>query len=321
MDLNNQTNHRYLIHFRKYTRVGLVLLMLVMVSLLHFLTGTLDHDLHAWHLFFRKLFFIPIIAAAVWFGLSGALLTALGAIFIFSLHVWLDWLPIPMERMDQLGEMVSFLVLAAAAGVLASLEQRTRERAQKNKVRAVVAALSETLAARDPATRDHCQRVARQAEGFAAYLGLPDEERRDIFLAGVLHDIGKVGIPDDILLKPDSLTEEERRKIMEHPGIAEHILAAVGFDNVVSYVATHHENIDSSGYPLGLTGQEIPLGGKVLALVDTYDALLSKRPYHQALNSDGEIKKIMDTLAGHKLDQELLDKFWAWKASSQGRAA
>ncbi len=101
---------------------------------------------------------------------------------------------------------------------------------------------------------------------------------------------------------------------MEHPGIAEHILAAVGFDKVVSYVATHHENIDGSGYPHGLAGKDIPLGGKLLAVVDTYDALISKRPYHQALTNDGEVKEIMATMAGKKLDQELLDKFWDWKA-------
>lgn len=154
--------------------------------------------------------------------------------------------------------------------------------------------------------------MARLAEGFAAHLGLAAEERRDIYLAGMLHDIGKIGIRDDILLKPDSLTGEERLKIMEHPGIAEHILAPIGFRKVVSYVAAHHENVDGSGYPQGLAGMDIPLGGRILAVVDTYDALTSNRPYHQALDDDGEVGEVLDALADKKLDRKLLEKFRAW---------
>jgi putative nucleotidyltransferase with HDIG domain len=297
----------------RWGKIGVILLLLGLVSALHFSTATTDPALHAWHLFFRKLYFLPIVVAAVWFGLGGALLAATLAVAVYALHVQLNWPQAPMEQMNQFGEMLSFGLLAAVAGALASLERRNRELAQREKIRTVVAALTETLAARDPATRDHCRRVARLAEKFAAQLGLSREDRSDIFLAGMLHDIGKIGIRDDILLKPASLTPEERRKIMDHPRMAEQILAPVGFPQVIRYVATHHENVDGSGYPLGLSGESIPLGGRILAIADTYDALTSKRPYHQPLADHDKVSAILNGMSGSKLDHALVEKFLTWR--------
>lgn len=294
------------------SKVLLILLLLVLVSSLHFFTGTLDPDLHAWHLFFRKLYFIPIIAAAAWFSLRGACLTGLAAIAVYAIHVKLNWPQDPMEQMDQLGEMASFAVLAVVSGKLVSMERKVREQAQREKIRTVVAALTEALAARDPETGEHCRRVAEQAEKFAIYLGLPAEDCRDLYLAGLLHDVGKIGIRDDILLKPGSLNDDERQKIMAHPRIAEHILTPVGFHKVVDYVATHHENVDGSGYPDGLSGEDIPYCGRILAIVDTYDALLSNRSYHHALENVAELRQIMESMAGKKIDKILLEQFWLW---------
>ncbi len=222
----------------RHKRTFILFLVLTVISALHFGTTTQGPGAHQWHIFFRKLYFLPIVAGAVWFGISGAFLTAFASITVYALHVLLNWPQAPMERMNQIGEMGSFLVLATVSGVLVSLERRARERAdrikreaEREKIGTAVAALTETLGARDDATCDHSKRVAQLASGFASYLGSPSEERRDIYLAGMLHDIGKIGIRDDILLKPDTLTEEEHRKIMEHPIIAEHILTPIGFDN------------------------------------------------------------------------------------------
>ncbi len=300
----------------RFQRLLTIFLGLAIVSTLHFVTRTDLAGLHVWHIFFRKLYFIPIVAGAVWFGLYGAFITAFTAIAVYSMHMLLNWPSADMERMNQIGEMGSFLILAAVSGVLVTLENRYRERAdriqrqaEREKIGASVAALTETLGARDTDTRDHSKRVAGLAKGFASFLKFPAEELHDIYLAGVLHDIGKIGIRDDVLLKPDSLTDEDRHKIMKHPEIAEHILAPIGFEKVVSYIAAHHENVDGSGYPKGLSGKEIPVPGLILAIADTYDALKSGRSYKGPM-SESMVQKIMTDMAGKKLDKNLLEIFW-----------
>ncbi len=298
-------------------KVFIVLLGIVLVSILHFMTRTSDQGLHVWHIFFRKLYFIPILAGAVWFLLPGAIITAIAVIGVYALHLLFDWSQFQMERMNQIGEMASFLLFSVVAGVLVTLErraetkaERVRRYAEREKIATVVASLSETLGARDPDTLAHSQRVAGLAARFARFLKLAEEEVQDLYLAGLLHDIGKIGIRDDVLLKPEVLTAEERQQIMEHPRIAEKILKPVGFPAVSRYVAVHHENWDGTGYPEGLQGAAIPLAGRILAIADTFDALRSDRPYHQGLNPDRQVRKIMAGMAGSKLDAELLQQFW-----------
>lgn len=203
----------------------MVLLGLILVSVLHFLTRTGDPALHVWHIFFRKLYFLPIVAGAVWFGFRGALTSAAFAIGFYALHLLFDWPRFHLERMNQVGEMASFVVFAAVAGTLVELERRAKARAEairrdaeRDRIATAVASLSETLGARDPATRDHSRRVAELASGLARFMGLSHREVQDLYLAGVLHDIGKIGIRDDVLLKPSALTPEERKKSWSIPG-------------------------------------------------------------------------------------------------------
>jgi len=292
-------------------RIGGILLALAAVSALHFLSSTSGTGAHLWHIFLARLYFLPIVAAAVWFGFGAALATAVAAGILYALHSWANW-PDAMLRMEQAGELASFLILAAVAGALSSWERRSRERARRaeqERIGTAVAALTETLAARDPETGEHSKRVAVLAEKFGAFLGLPPIQTRSLYLAGLLHDIGKIGIRDDVLLKAGSLSAEEQRQIREHPGIARKILAPVGFAEVVDTIAAHHENLDGSGYPEGLRGGQIPVGGRVLSIVDTYDALRSSRPYREPL-SDSEVRLAMTGMAGSKLDPELLEAFW-----------
>jgi len=300
-------------------KIGLLASVILLVGTLHFVTRTGDPALHAWHIFFRKLFFIPLLAGAVWYCLRGALLTAVGVIGVYVLHLVYDWPRLHWERMNQVGEIVSFVLFAIVAGTLMRLEQRTRERAElqrrqaeRDKLHALVRSLSETLGARDADTQEHSRRVASMAGRFGRHLRLPHEAMQDLYLAGLLHDIGKVGIRDDILHKPDALNPEERARVMEHPRIAERILAPGGFAAVSHAVAAHHENWDGSGYPAGLAGNAIPLPARILAIVDCYDALASERPYHHGLEAVGEIRSIMDGMSGQKLDPGLLAQFWTF---------
>jgi len=183
----------------------------------------------------------------------------------------------------------------------------------------LAARLAESLGARDTQTLDHSVRVARTARDFADWTGLPAEQRNDLYMAGLLHDIGKIGIRDDVLLKPGTLTEDEERKIRRHPHIAEKILAPVGFEQVIRIVAAHHENVDGSGYPFGLKGEAIPRLARMLAVVDTYDALRSSRPYKKGIERDADVFRIMEGMAGRKLDPEELARFRAFRRDGEGR--
>jgi putative nucleotidyltransferase with HDIG domain len=167
--------------------------------------------------------------------------------------------------------------------------------------------------ARDPETGEHSKRVADLAKGFGSFLGLRPAEVRSLYLAGLLHDIGKVGVRDDVLLKHGSLTPEEQQRIREHPRIAARILSPLGFEEVVRSIAVHHEHVDGSGYPDGLRGEEIPLAGRALAIVDTYDALRSRRPYKEPFLK-AQVWLMMMGMAGGELDAGLLEKFWQFLA-------
>ncbi len=118
---------------------------------------------------------------------------------------------------------------------------------------------------------------------MADVLGLPESSRHNLQLASVLHDVGKIGIPDAILLKPGPLSPEERRVIVSHPGLTDSILRPLPFlAGVRRIVSEHHERFDGSGYPEGLKGEQISVEGRVLAVADAYDAMRSDRPYRRA---------------------------------------
>jgi putative two-component system response regulator len=155
---------------------------------------------------------------------------------------------------------------------------------QAETVYSLAASLSSALEARDSYTREHAGRVASYALATAERLGLGRRERRDVYLAGLLHDIGKVGVPDAILTKPGPLTAEEFAVIHRHPEIGARICEATrGLEIVAAAVRGHHERWDGGGYPTGLAGEAIPLVARVVAVADAFDAMTSDRPYHRAI--------------------------------------
>ena len=156
--------------------------------------------------------------------------------------------------------------------------ERQRLEAFEGTVKAIVAAVD----AKDPDTGGHSERVAALASRLGREMDLPDEEIEALAIGALLHDVGKIGIPDSVLQKPDRLTEEEYAVIRSHPLRSREILEAVPLRETSFRAMTeHHEKLDGSGYPDGLAGDAISLSGRILAVADTFDALLSRRVYKE----------------------------------------
>jgi diguanylate cyclase (GGDEF)-like protein/putative nucleotidyltransferase with HDIG domain len=186
-------------------------------------------------------------------------------------------------------------------------EERIR-RLEEGSHLATVRALAAAVDARDPRTQDHSRNVARLAAAFALDLGLDAQKIKLIEAAGLLHDIGKIGISDDVLKKKGSLTAEERAHIEEHPVLGRRILASTSLQEILPWTLSHHERWDGGGYPEGLAGEEIPLEARILAVCDAYDAMTSERPYHRVMDMTEALHEI-DLAAGSQFDPTLADAF------------
>ena len=190
---------------------------------------------------------------------------------------------------------------------------RTRELAaaleQVNKTYdATILALGSALETRDIETQSHSVRVARFSCLLAVNLGLDEGERlTDIQRGAYLHDIGKIGVPDAILRKPESLNEQEWRIMKRHPQIGKDIIEGIEFlKGSTPLVYCHHEQYDGSGYPRGLAGDRIPIEARIFAVADALDAMTSDRPYRKAM-SVGEAKREICTLAGAQFDPDVVE--------------
>ncbi|GAB4401569.1 MAG: response regulator [Anaerolineales bacterium] len=180
-----------------------------------------------------------------------------------------------------------------------------RDEANHQLLLSTVMALANSLEAKDPYTVGHSQRVAALAERLAHALGLPEGEIRYIHMAGLLHDIGKIGISEAVINKSGPLTPTEYAHIQTHPLISERILVPVAeLNGALRMIRNHHERWDGSGYPDGLKELEIPLGARILALADAYDAMTSQRPYRPALPREVALREI-ERGAGNHFDPSL----------------
>jgi putative nucleotidyltransferase with HDIG domain len=169
--------------------------------------------------------------------------------------------------------------------------------------------LARALEARDDYTRGHSERVADLSLAIAQDLGLDDEQLHLIYNSALLHDIGKIGVRDAILLKPRKLTEQEMAVIRKHPTFGNAILGPLKFLGEVSeLVKHHHERWDGTGYPSGLKGEAIPLASRIIAVADTYDAMTSTRPYRAAIPHQDAIDEIRRE-AGSQLDPTVVEAF------------
>src|SRR5471030_3493335 len=174
---------------------------------------------------------------------------------------------------------------------------------------ATIEALALAIDAKDQTAQSHIRRVQVYAAGLARALGMMDAEIQGVKTAALLHDIGKLAVPEHILSKPGPLTQEEFQKIRIHPEVGAEIIAAVPFPYPVApIILSHHERWDGKGYPQGLKGEEIPIGARVLSIVDYFDAVTTERPYHKALSHESAIG-LLKHEAGRALDSSLVDVF------------
>jgi HD-GYP domain-containing protein (c-di-GMP phosphodiesterase class II) len=175
----------------------------------------------------------------------------------------------------------------------------------------IVQCLSTAIDAKDPYTCGHSERVARIAVRLGEAMGLSRGETNDLYLAGLLHDVGKIGIRDDVLCKPGPLTPEEEEHIREHPIIGERIISSV---TRLAYlrpgVRGHHERFDGKGYPDGLAGEAIPPIARILAVADSCDAMMSPRRYRPAL-PPARIEELFRRGSGKQWDPKVVQYFFA----------
>lgn len=166
-----------------------------------------------------------------------------------------------------------------------------------------------TVEAKDPYTKGHSDRVAEYSVLIGQKMGLSEEDQKTLRIGGLFHDIGKIGVPDSILRKPDRLTDEEYSEIKKHPSIGAHILEpATIFQNIIPIVKHHHERYDGKGYPSQLMGEDIPLFARIAAVADTFDAMTSKRTYRSELPLDTVIAEI-ERCKGTQFDPQIADVF------------
>lgn len=190
-----------------------------------------------------------------------------------------------------------------------SLQQARLQQEQRQVLEESILALVAALEARDPYTQGHSARVAAYAVWLGEAAGLGPQEVNRLRLGGYLHDIGKIGIPEGILLKPGRVTDEEYAAIKQHPVIGYQIVRHVaGLSPLLSLVRHHHERLDGSGYPDGLSGDEIPTLVRILAIADVFEALVSDRPYRRAMSVDEAIK-VLAAGAGSLFDAALVEIF------------
>jgi diguanylate cyclase (GGDEF)-like protein len=173
---------------------------------------------------------------------------------------------------------------------------------------AAVMLLAEALDLRDASTALHSQTVGRLARRTALQLGLPDAHVDRIHAAGVLHDLGKLGIADAILHKPGALDDTEWREMRCHPEIGARILEHAGMKDIATWVRAHHERIDGGGYPEGLAGEEIPLEARILSVADSYEAMIADRPYRTGM-APQDAREELERCSGTQFDREVLAAF------------
>src|SRR6266852_4962702 len=208
-----------------------------------------------------------------------------------------DFLTRPVDRTELLARVRSLL----------KLKQRTDE---LERAESVLFSLARSIEGKDPYTHGHCERLSDYSTRLGEHLGLSEDQLIALRRAGIVHDVGKIAVPDAILLKPGSLTADEWKLIQEHPVVGERICSPLkSFRFVLPIIRHHHEKFDCSGYPDGLRGEAIPVTARVLQVVDVYDALTTDRPYKKAFSITDSLQTMKQEVGKGWWDPHIFDQF------------
>ena len=238
-----------------------------------------------------------------WFMLSGCVGTAAGVVAAVLLRgaTWWLW-PVALVPL-----VLTHVAQRLSAERVDAERRRTQQMADLHF--ASIEALAVAIDAKDMTPTTHVRRIQAYAEELAVMLGMSDGDVQAVRTAAVLHDIGKLAVPEHILSKPGPLTPEEFQKIRTHPQIGAEIVGAVPFPYPVApFILAHHERWDGRGYPSGLKGEQIPLGARILSVVDQFDALTTDRPYRTACSTEDAFQSLRRE-AGRSLDPHIVDLF------------
>lgn len=206
---------------------------------------------------------------------------------------------------DFISKPVNAAELTARVRSLLRIKRYTDE---LDSAESVILSLALTIEARDATTDGHCQRLARYAVALGQEVGVPEDEIPDLAKGGFLHDIGKVGVPDAVLLKPTALTPEEFELIKQHTIIGDRLCGQLrSLRRVRPIVRHHHERLDGSGYPDGLKGSAIPLSAQIMGVVDVFDALTTARPYKIAMPAERAYEELMIEVRRGWRDPDLVE--------------
>jgi len=220
---------------------------------------------------------------------------------------------------DFLSKPIDLSELLARVRSLLSLKVFTDE---LDRAESVLFALACSIEAKDPYTEGHCRRLSDYSAELGERIGLPEHQVVALRRAGIVHDIGKVAVPDNLLLKRGSLTREEWKVMREHPVVGERICAPLkSFRLVLPIIRHHHERADGSGYPDGLKGEQIPVMARVLQIVDVYDALTTQRPYKRAFSASEALETMANEVSKGWWDPHIFAEFQQTRLRRAGPVA
>lgn len=257
-----------------------------------------------WVIDFNSLFVLTVMFLGLGFWQKSSLFLFLSSAFVVLIRTILG------EEFENPFAVLIRLFIYLAVTFIASIVTRQYHEINKHK-KELIMALAKSLDSRDPYTANHSEKVAHYAFKIAKEMNLNQKQCDAIFIGGLVHDIGKIGIPESILTKTSRLTNEEFESIKLHTTKGYEVIKHISSfrqDGISDMVLYHHERFDGKGYPKGLKGEEIPLSARILAVADTFDAMTSKRVYRDAMQLEHVLEEI-NINKGRQFDPHIADVF------------